>query len=167
VSHDLNAVAQDCLQTLRQLNIPTGMIREFYADSRSRRRWGVCKKEPDGSFRIGISVRLLENGAPLQSLRETIFHELLHTAPGCMNHAGRWKQYAALLNKTMGLSIRTSTGAEALGVKPDPRIRYRFRCQGCGAEQIRYRACDFTRHPERYRCGRCGGHFRAIPRDLP
>ena len=161
MSHDLNAVARDCLQTLRQLGIPTGRIREFYADSRSRRRWGVCKKEPDGSFRIGISVRLLEDSAPLQSLRQTLFHELLHTVPGCMDHSANWKRYAALLNRQLGLSIRTATGAEALGIAPDPRIRYRFRCQSCGAEQTRYRACDFTRHPEHYRCGRCGGRFKA------
>lgn len=162
MSHDLRAVTLDCLQTLRRLNIPTGPIREVYADSRSRRRWGVCKKEPDGSFRIGISVRLLEDGAPLQSLRETVFHELLHTAPGCMDHSGSWKRWAELVNRELGLSIRTSMGEKALGVAPDPRVLYRYRCLGCGSEQTRYRSCSFTRHPERYRCARCGGRFRAV-----
>ena len=159
MNHDLNAVLRDCLQTLKQLGIPTGTVRECYIDTRSRRRWGVCRQEADGSFHLGISVRLLDSSVPLRSLRETVFHELLHTAPGCMNHSAKWKHYAALLNRELGLSIRTATGAEALGAAPDPRVRYRYRCRGCGAEQIRYRACDFTRHPERYRCGRCGESF--------
>lgn len=162
MSRDLAAVTDSCLQTLARLGVPTGSIREVYADKRSRRRWGVCKQDPDGSFRIGISVRLLADGVPLRSLQETVYHELLHTAPGCMKHTGSWKRYAELLNRELGLNIRRTGSAEEAGIPEDDRIRYRFVCRRCGCEQIRYRACSFTRHPERYRCGKCGGSFRRI-----
>ena len=163
MSRDLSAAVQDCLRLLAQCGIPVGKIREIYPDTRSRRRWGVCRKEQDGSFRIGISVRLLEEDVPLRSLQQTILHELLHTAPGCMDHTGTWKRYAGLLNRTYGFSIRRATAAEDLGAPDDPRVRYRFRCAGCGAEQLRYRACAFTRHPDHYRCSRCGGKFIQLP----
>ena len=162
MSRDLNAAARDCLRMLEQCGIPIGRIREIKADTRSCRRWGVCRREADGSFRIGISARLLEDGVPLQSLQQTILHELLHTAPGCMDHTGNWKRYADLLNRQYGFSIRRASAPEDLGAPEDTRIRYRFRCEGCGAEQIRYRACHFTAHPERYRCSRCGGRFKQI-----
>ena len=163
MSRDLDTAARDCLRMLEQCAIPVGKIREIKADTRARRRWGVCRKEADGSFRIGISVRLLEEDVPLRSLQQTILHELLHTAPGCMDHTGTWKRYAGLLNRTYGFSIRRASAAEDLGAPEDPRVRYRFRCEGCGAEQLRYRACNFTRHPERYRCSRCGGMFTQLP----
>ena len=160
MTRDLQAVAADCLRTLTSMRIPTGTIREIYADSRSRRRWGVCRKDPDGTYRIGISVRLLSDDAPLQSLQETVFHELLHTVPDCMKHTGLWKTYADRLNRELGLHIQRACSSEEAGVAEDDRIRYRFICCGCGTEQIRYRACSFTKHPERYRCGKCGSAFR-------
>jgi len=163
MSRDLDTAARDCLQMLAQCGIPTGPIREIRTDSRSRRRWGFCRKEADGSFRIGISARLLEDDVPLRSLQQTLLHELLHTAPGCMDHTRNWKRYAALLNRRFGFSIRRTSAPEDLGAAADPRIHYRFRCEGCGAEQIRYRASRFTRHPEQYRCSRCGGRFTQVP----
>lgn len=162
MSHDLHAVARDCLGTLSRLGIPVGIIREIAPDTRSRRRWGVCRKDADGTFRILISVRLLSDDAPLDALRDTLFHELLHTAPNCMNHTGNWKQYAERLNKELGLNITRATTADSIGVPEDDRIRYRFVCRGCGTVQIRYRSCKFTNHPERYRCALCGGTFQQI-----
>jgi len=150
------------MQVLTAMGIPLGQIREIVPDSRSRRRWGVCRQNPDGSYRIGISVRLLSDEVPLRSLQETLYHELLHTAPDCMKHTGNWKRYAEQVNRELGLCIRRTESAEEAGVPEDPRIRYKYVCIRCGGEVVRYRACSFTRHPEHYRCRRCGGSFRKV-----
>lgn len=158
MSRNLAAEAEICIRALNALHIPLGQIREIRIDKRSIRRWGVCRKDPDGSFRIGISAHLLQEDVPLQRLRETLFHELLHTAPDCMKHTGNWKQYAQLVNRELNLNIsRTVSGPDA--PIPKGRTCYRFICLGCGAEQIRYRRCSLVLHPERYRCGKCGGRF--------
>lgn len=160
--HDLQAAARQCMETLAGLGIHCGPIGEVAVDTRARRTWGTCRKLPDGSFRIGISPKLLEDGVPLESLKETLYHELLHAAAHGDGHNGRWKALAAYVNRSLGTNIRrTASWADhGLDMDRDATIRYRFVCTGCGQEIVRFRACAFTKHTGSYRCARCGGKFK-------
>lgn len=160
--HDLQAMARQCIRDLTELGIQCGPICEVSLDKRARRTWGTCRKMPDGSFRIGISPKLLADEVPLESLKETLYHELLHAAAHGDGHTGRWKALADLVNRSLGTNIRrtASWADQGLDMDRDATIRYRFLCTGCGQELIRFRACAFTKHYKRYRCARCGGSFQ-------
>lgn len=113
-----------------------------------------------------ISSRLLQEDVPLDSLRTTVFHELLHSAPGTSGHKGKWKQYAEALNRITGLNIKRTTSAEEKGISIDEEhnmaVKFMCECQTCGLQMIRYRDCKFARTSHRYRCGHCGGKFKQI-----
>ena len=158
---DLQRIAEECMDDLEELGIGCGQVR-FELDKRARRRWGSCRKYPDGSCRIGISPKLLE--APQEALKNTLYHELLHAATGVTGHTGRWKMLAAYVSKELGTDITRTASWEEKGLDEatDPTVRYRFVCTGCGTQVIRFRACPFTRRYKRYRCGRCGGQFRPL-----
>lgn len=110
---DLLKESENCLKELDKLNIPYGKIKNFTVNTRAKKRWGQCTKTEDGVFIIEISIRLLDESTPLISLKETLYHEILHTCNGCMNHGSLWKMYAEIVNDAYGCSIkRTSSVAE-------------------------------------------------------
>lgn len=160
--HDLQQTAKDCINTLAELGIACGNIRSIEVDKRTRRSWGTCRQLPDGGFRIGISPRLLAEEVPHDSLKQTLYHELLHAAAYGQGHRGQWKMLAQRVNAALGTSIGRTATWEQQGVDldSDATVRYRFACTGCGQKLVRFRACAFTRHYKRYRCGVCGGRFR-------
>ena len=164
--HDLNQVVADCKRTMDAHKIPYGSMVHVQVSSRMRRTWGTCRKSRDGSATIKISSRLLQDDVPLDSLRTTVFHELLHSAPGTVGHKGKWKHLANELSRITGLNIKRTTSAEEKGISMDqeqnPAIRFMCECQNCGLQVVRYRDCKFARNIHRYRCGRCGGKFKQI-----
>ena len=158
--HDLQAVGQSCKARLEAMGIRCGAVR-FELDTRARRRWGSCRRLPGGGCRIGVSPRLLE--APREALENTLYHELLHAATGVTGHTGSWKQLAALVSQRLGTRITRTATFEDKGLSgQEADAPYRFVCTGCGAQVLRYRACPFTRRPDRYRCSRCGKPFRRL-----
>ena len=160
--HDLQELYLCCRKELAALGISCGSVSRVVADGRTVRAWGTCRRERDGSFRITINPKLLGDEVPVSSLRETLLHELLHTAAPGAGHSGRWRDLAEQVNSALGTNIRrTATWADqGLDMQKDSAIRYRYECAGCGSLLVRFRACAFTKHPERYRCGVCGGKFQ-------
>ena len=158
--HDLQAVGQSCKARLEAMGIRCGAVR-FELDTRSRRRWGSCRRLAEGGCRIGISPKLLE--APRAALENTLYHELLHAATGVTGHTGKWKQLAAFVSAKLGTNItRTSTFGDKGLDEAKAEAPYRYSCTGCGALVLRYRACAFTKAPHRYRCSRCGNPFQRL-----
>ena len=166
--HDLQAVFDQCCQRLDQLQIPYAKNCKLLTDSRLKRSWGSCRKHPDGGYTIKISPVLLEDSVPIDSLKDTLFHELLHTVPGAMSHGKTWLQLAKQVNLATGLDIKRSTTASDKGIMQDfandPSVKFLCICESCGAQIVRYRKCDFMRRTNRYRCGTCGGKFKVIIR---
>lgn len=164
--HDINAILLECCQTLDALNIPYAHNYEILIDTRLKRCWGVCRKKEDGSYTIKISSVLLDDHIPSDSLKDTVYHELLHTVPRAMSHKKTWLQLAQKVNQATGLSIRPSTPASEKGITVDyvndPSVKFLCVCENCGAEIVRYRKCKFTQKLNRYRCGSCGGRFKVI-----
>lgn len=164
--HNLNQVVADCKQTMDTYQIPYGAMLNVQVSSRMRRTWGSCRRGRDGISTITISNRLLQEDVPLDSLRTTVFHELLHSAPDTSGHKGAWKQYAEALSRITGLNIKRTTSAEEKGISMDedqkPEIKFMCECRNCGLQIVRYRDCKFAHNSHRYRCGRCGGKFKQI-----
>ena len=164
--HDLDAFLRECCQTLDSLGIPYAKEHKIIIDPRLKRCWGSCRKRADGSYVIKISSVLLDDAVRADSLKDTLYHELLHTAPDAMSHGEAWRNLAQQVSRATGLTIKRSTPASEKGIVPDyakdPSVKFLCVCEGCGAQIVRYRDCSFVRRHSRYRCGTCGGKFKVL-----
>lgn len=157
---DLQRIAQECINELDQINIPYGNVEKFVSNQRFSRTWGRCQKT-SGGFLIQISEKLLQDHVPMEALKQTILHEMIHTCPGCFNHQREWKRMAALVNNTYGYNIKTYSDAEELGMSPVVRkVKHRFVCTGCGLVIERQKESKFTKNYKKYYCSRCKGRFQ-------
>ena len=98
-------------------------------------------------------------------IRNTLAHELIHTLPGCMNHGKRFHQYGALVYRRLGILIQTKateTEANQSGIRNAylERARYKAVCANCQYTIFRLKKSGLIKSPHRYRCPKCGGHFR-------
>lgn len=155
-------IAEECMEVLDRLSIPYRNVTEFVINRRAK-RWGQCKRLPDG-FRISIN-HLLVDGQHEDGLRETLFHELLHTCPDCMNHGQKWKQYASTVKCATGYVIKRCNSAEEKGLTPVDEVegaRYIFRCVSCGTLVTRQKRCRLVDKTYLFKCGICGGRIERI-----
>ncbi len=157
---DLVKLTKECQAELESLGIKCGKIRKLIVNTRAKKQWGSCKKVSDGVFDISISQRLLCEGANDKAVKSTICHELLHTVEGCMGHKGKWALLANTVNLRLGYDIKRVTSNEEKGIKAETapvQFKYLLVCKSCGALIPRQKATAAVMHPDRYRCGKCGG----------
>lgn len=156
----LREALNECMKQCDALKIPYGNVFTIEASKRVTKRWGCCRYTRFGSL-ITINKRLLEADVSKMALMDTVMHELLHTCEGCQNHGERWKRYGEMVNKAYGYNIKRCTSTEEKGIAEPIRAaaKYRFMCKHCGSIVTRERASKFTRNPDAYRCGKCGGKF--------
>lgn len=159
---DLKDYVSHCMKALDNIGIRYGNIVEVKVNTRAIKRWGRCRKVV-GGYVIEIGSVLLDERNDEHGLKETIFHELLHSCKDCMNHGTNWKRLADKVNMLYGYNIKRCTSAEEVGVQPETRPvkvsepKYAVRCNECGCVYERTKRSSIIQHPERYRCGRCGG----------
>lgn len=162
---ELNEVVAQCKAELDAIGIRYGCVLQFTVNTRAKHRWGQCKKVP-GGYIINISRRLLGEDVPLDSLKNTVIHELLHTCKNGYGHKGAWKRLADRVNTAYGYNIKRCSSEEDKGVEaetePAKEPKYRLVCEGCNTVFERYRASRLTKNPEKFRCGICGGIIRRL-----
>ena len=161
---NLNVVAIECMRELDVANIPYRIVRKWEVNTRAKSRWGQCKQVSPGVFEININIDLLREENSIDGLKDTIIHELLHTCEGCMNHGAKWKAYADKVNRYYGYNVSRCSSADDKGVTVQrvQKIKYQFKCTGCGQVISQTRASKFTKNPERYQCGICHNKFIQI-----
>lgn len=157
----INNLLQEIITEAKNINIPIGNIDPIVRiNARAKTRLGQCSRRADKYF-IQISSFIIKEDQ--KALRETLAHEILHTAPDCMNHGNIWKRYANMMNRKYGYEIsRTKNIAslENMGiVKPvtNHLTDYTIKCQGCGQVIHRHRKSKLITHTHLYRCGKCKG----------
>lgn len=158
---DLVAICSECEKDLSAIGIKIGQVTEYVVNSRAKRRLGLCHKNRSGGFIIQISDVLLRDEVSVKELKNTIYHEQLHTCPGCMNHGENWQRLAHKVNIAYGMSVSRVADPDAIATKihlteSREQAKYRYECQNCGRIHVNMRASGFTKHPERYICGKCG-----------
>lgn len=163
---DLIELANECMVELDDIGIQYAEVIHWEVNTRAKKRWGLCTYNPNGSYTISISSRLLADDVAVDGAINTIIHELLHTVKGCMNHGENWKREASKVNRAYGYNIKRCSSAEEKGVEPienTPKaIKHQFKCKDCGQIINRIRESDFTKHYKDYRCGHCNGKFEKI-----
>ena len=155
---NINQFLQDCINDLLTIGIPVS--KEIDPDVRIKKVTsyaGRCSgRKPHV---ITLSEYVLGNE---DVLKDVVYHELIHTCPGCQNHGWKFKEYAYKINQIYQTNISTRMDVETferIGMR-DAYIRdakYKISCPGCGQTIYRKRASELTKHPEHYRCGRCHG----------
>lgn len=159
---ELNALLQEMIQRLRGLKIPVSerIQPEVTINRRAKKRLGCCFCGKDGVYRIEVSASLLSDP---EKLRMTLAHELLHTCYGCMNHGKRWKSYALRVKDSLGISVSRLMPLKEEEQSPEEvLLRYVVECQSCKKRYPRQRLSNLIKHPERYRCGKCGGKLKRL-----
>lgn len=161
----VNLLLQEIVEEAKNVGIPVSrrILKDVKINPRPKKRFGCCRKE-GRDFQIEISRFVLD--APEAAVRNVIAHEVLHACKGALNHQDKWKEYAALMNRTYGYAIKRTNSFEELGLpKPEDRrtpvYHYIVRCKRCGKEFKRQRASKLTKHPGLYRC-QCGGRLEVV-----
>lgn len=176
-----DALLADCDSRLRRIGI---YPREYLPSVRlthNRSRIGSCKKLRGGRkplFQISCSVDACKTDA---QVRDVLFHELIHTLPGCFDHCSRFREAAAKVNATYGTDVRATRREPARTVPEVPRSqveplvgiellvrgrRYRF----VGMNDRPKRCCNLA--DERGRLYVCApayvlAHMKATPERTP
>lgn len=158
---NLNQIFVQCLREVENAGIEHGRIMKVEVNTRARHRWGQCKKQ-NGFYYINVSSVLLDERNPIESLKNTIIHEIIHTCEGCMNHGRKWQELAEIINRKYGYNIKRASTEEEKGVCAEtiPQSRYQIVCEKCGAVYSKDRMCNLVKFPQFYRCGKCNGNLK-------
>lgn len=176
---DLNRYANECIEDMKSLGIDVPPIEKFTVNTRAKSRFGQCTyNRKTNQYSIEICSDLVDDECNVLALRETIFHELIHTLPNCMNHGVEFKKYADMINKRYYVNIkRTSTDEEKYGriyaqkvadrraQSKKPPKKYELFCEHCGkirASKECSRMPKWYAHTERYKCSVCGGKLEKV-----
>lgn len=161
--YDLQKIAALCLDEVKAAGITPGDIFEFVRNDRLSSTFGKTRGFRRGLFRtfkIEIAGFLLDDACPLEELKDTICHEILHTCDGGIGHNAMWQRYARIMNRKYGYHISTHAEAQTVA-KIAPALKkvnppkYITTCTKCGYTEHTYRMCGFIRHPSLYLCPVC------------
>lgn len=160
---NLMELAYECMAELDAIGIEYAEIIDWQVNTRAKKRWGLCRHCPDGTYIISISSRLLADNVSSDGAKNTIIHELLHSCRDGRGHGEGWKRLADRVNRAYGYNIKRCSSAEEKGVEPientPKEIKHKFICKDCGKVYCRTRESKFTKNWQRYRCGVCHGEF--------
>lgn len=154
---DLILIANECMANLDNIGIEYGNVVKWKVNTRAKSRWGQCSKKGN-EYTIEITNELLKDDVSDKATKDTIYHELLHTVKGCMNHGKKWQDLADLVNDCYMMNIKRTTSSEEKGVqlKTDEYYKYKFKCSNCGCVVRKSRQSKFTKRYTEYGCGHCG-----------
>ena len=156
---------KQCLEELKSINIDVEKNRtiKLKINTRSKKRYGCCKKISKDIFQIEISEWVMNLNEDI--IKNTIMHELIHCMPRCNNHGEFFKNYASVINEKLGYTIsrtgnkeRDFSKSKIEYIEKPINFNYIIICENCNYNFLRQRVRrNFTR---KYRCGKCGGKFK-------
>lgn len=125
---------------------------EWELSERAKRRAGTClHDEESGEITIRLTWRAYRE-LGWDEMRETIRHELVHAWEfqrfGEAGHGARFRAKARELD-----------APRHCGAFTEPRLRLVCASEDCEWTADRHRASKTVTHPERRRCGACGGEY--------
>lgn len=148
---DLQKLFRQCCEELDVIGVPySHNITKVSANGRYTTRYGNCTKYcGDGHYEIQIAKFLLSDKLTDDRIvRATIFHELIHTCDGCMNHGERFHYWGNLVSDCYDVEITTTVSRERAeevrkaGLTHERRNNWVFECVDCGQEW------HYTRKPK-------------------
>ena len=141
---DLQMLFKRCCEELDAIGVPySHNIKSIKANNRYVSTYGMTSHyTTDDSYEIQIASFLLSDKLTDDRIvRSTIFHELVHTCDGCMNHGKLFHKYGNLISDCYDVEITTYVSKARLdavkqaGIKPErKRIasdNWIFECIDC------------------------------------
>ena len=156
-----NELLKEGIEQVKSAGIEPGNINpNVKINSRAKTRFGLCRKTPGKyDYEIELNSELLK--ADKKKAMNTMVHEILHSAKGCMNHGRLWLAYADKMNRTFGYDISRATSYSALGLER-PKAKYVIKCVDCDNEILRFKKSKIVTNVNRYICGRCSGKLKLM-----
>lgn len=158
---------KECVEELNSININVEKNRfiDLKINTRSKKRYGCCKKVSKDRFQIEISDWVMDLNDII--IKNTIIHELIHCMPRCNNHGEIFKKYARVVNEKLGYNIsrvgnKKNDYEKSNKEYTEKQVNYKYKviCDGCNQTFFRQRMKrSFTR---KFKCGKCGGKFKII-----
>lgn len=161
---ELKLMCMDALDDLKSIGIDlTDNLYSFELSNRLKKSCGYCQEDGynlyshRAHFKIVISSAYVAK-VDTDELYDTIIHELLHSAPNCMNHGTTWLRLADIANA----NLLTNVEQYYKGDEYDPR-KYAVKCVDC--DKIIYRRANQTalykgikNGTKRCYCNNCRGY---------
>lgn len=150
VQERFDALLADCDFCLRRIGLSPRECLPSVRLTHNRSRIGSCKKLRGGRrplFQISCSVDACKTDA---QARDVLFHELIHTLPGCFDHGSRFKEVASRVNAAYGSDVRATrrepdrTVPEIPRSEVEPLVGAEFLVRG-----RRYRFVGMNERPKR------------------
>lgn len=163
---DINKLIKEVKKDMDSVHVPYNDEIPIFINSKYSRALGKCyygningKKK---SIKIGISEEII-NHADINIIKNTICHELIHSADDCVyaGHTGKWKYYASIMNRYKNYKISRTT---TLPNDMQRQYKYVVECQDCKTKSYFQRKSPLIKKIQlgqaSIRCKRCGGtHF--------
>ncbi|MFB6072558.1 MAG: SprT-like domain-containing protein [Halobacterium sp.] len=126
---------------------------EWDVSKRAKRRAGAVTYRDDTPEEVTLTWEYFQEhgwGAAAATIRHELVHVHRINEAGDASHGDAFRDLADRLQAP----VHCETFA-------DPN--YWVECEDCGSEMPRYRKSKLVKHPERYRCGGCGGSLSSRP----
>lgn len=155
---ELNEICSDALADVISIGIDLSTNRYiFKLNNRLTRACGYCSYISDNCYEIDINPTYASI-VDTDELYDTVVHELLHSAPDCMNHGKEWQRLADIANK----HLLTNVSQYYSGNEYNP-YKYGVRC--CDCDRVIYRRTRQTATYKKikegkgkFHCNTCGGY---------
>lgn len=132
------------------------------AFNRSVKALGTCKTTVFRGLikrcEIFLSIYAMED---VESVRNTLAHEIAHTFNGCQNHGEKFKAVGKRFEKHTGIVINTRAAEEesnSSGIVEAEKAhaKYIVKCENCGYEWYYQRNCKVVQNYQLCSCTTCG-----------
>ena len=156
----LKSIFENVKYDLEDIGIPVSEnIDPYIRISRAKRRWGSCKKINGGRYKFCISISDICFNEPeyIDFIKNTMAHEIIHTAKGCFDHGRLFKTYGKMAEKK-GYIVNISDKSSVVKSEEElfDEARHVLKCSKCGKLYFRLRFPSKKGYINRIRCGVCG-----------
>lgn len=148
---------------LLKMRVEVRNVTSLKINDKAISRLGLCRRiKGEECFEIEISKFILDDR---DLVKEVMYHELLHTVEGCMNHGEEWKELARRVNEMYGMNIKCTTRAsEGMRRERKKRAKYEVSCVKCAVDWLYMRRTKAFKNPELFICPECKG--KLVSREL-
>lgn len=126
------------------------------------KRIGCCRRLSQGVYEIQITEKYLRN-QDSKEIHNTIMHEVIHSAKGCMNHGPNWVALANKVNAHYDFTPiqRLSNDPTALQLAKESAKYFLF-CPSCGREHHWQRRPKYWAYytSDKCKCQKCGVRYK-------
>ena len=163
-SNELLKIVNQVKSDMDSIGIPYDPKVPVVINNRLTRCLGMCRYRYGKAYVIELSNTII--ASDIQELKNTICHELIHSATPGHHHGGKWKVYANKMTKSSNYTITRLHDTESLNQEAMIKnYKYKVVCSGCGSVSYYTRKTKFTNTLQNnngdgnpWYCSKCHGH---------